>query len=372
MPTGCLPWQAVSAAVISFLSMEQSGMFPFVHNNQRRVPLVVALVVGSISLTTFARLAAESPDAAGWKEFLSLEIKAKVWSVTFSPDNKVVATGSGGYLGTPGELKLWEAATGRELASASEKRSIRWVAFSPDGKLLATAEHDDTAKLRDPRTGEVLRVLKGHESGLDSVAFSPDGKTIATSCWDKTVKLWDTTTGETLTTFRGHAKEVYNVAFSPDGQSIASGGHDGAVIIWDVKTAEQRRVLFAHQDVMHCLAYSPDGKRLASVSWDKTVKVWNAQTGKLEATLEGHSAQVLAVSFSPDGKTLASVSGRWGDGNRAPGPGEIKLWDVASQKEIAQLTGHTDRVFSVAFSPDGKTLATGSWDGTVKLWRRGE
>jgi WD40 repeat protein len=352
--------------------MEPSAMFPFVRSNQHRMPLAVALVWASMSLTTSARLAAESPDAAGWKEVLSLELKTNVWCVTFSPDNKVVATGSGGYLGTGGVLQLWEATTGRELASASEKRSIRWVAFSPDGKLLATAEHDHTAKLRDPRTCEVLLVLKGHESGLDSVAFSPDGKTIATSCWDKTVKLWDTTTGETVTTFRGHLQDVYNVAFSPDGRSIASGGKEGVVKIWDVKTAEARMTLHAHQDVLHCVAYSPDGKRLATASWDKTVTVWNTSTGKLEATLEGHSERVLAVTFSPDGKTLASVSGRWGDGNRAPGPGEIKLWDVASQKEIAHLTGHKDRIFSVAFSPDGQTLATASWDGAVKLWRRGE
>src|SRR5207244_1005661 len=105
-----------------------------------------------------------------------------------------------------------------------------------------------------------------------------------------------------------------------------------------------------------------DGKTLASGSYDNTVKLWDVATGQAKAALMGHTGGVPSVAFSPDGKTLASSSGKLGE------PGEVKLWDVATGQEKAALKGHTNSVLSVAFSGDGKTLASGSWDSTVKLW----
>ncbi|MGE5195624.1 MAG: WD40 repeat domain-containing protein [Deltaproteobacteria bacterium] len=298
--------------------------------------------------------------------------KNKVWCVAFSPDGKFLASGSGGFVGTPGELKLWNLATGEATATVDASRSVRWVAFSPDGKHLATAEHDNTAKLRDPASGIVLHELTGHESGLDTVVFAPDSATLATTSWDKTLKLWDSASGTLLKTFSGHSQQVYTAAFTPEGKELLSGSHDGMVKVWLVATASERMTVAAHDSVIHCVAFAPDGKRFATAGWDTTVRLWDAESGKRQMTLAGHREPVLAIAFSPDGKLLASVSGEWGDPKKKrptePGPGELKIWDTATGKEIATLIGHADRIFGVAFSPDGKTLATGSWDGTIKLW----
>ncbi len=296
------------------------------------------------------------------------ENKAQAWSVAFSPDGKTVASGAGGTLGNPGELKLWDAKTHKELFLVETERSVRWVAFSPDGKTIATAEHDNIAYLRDATTGKTIRAFKGHTSGIDTVAFSPDGKTLITSSWDKTAKLWNVATGEEIRTLDGHAEQVYTVAFSPKGKRVASGCNDGTIKIWDVATGKETATLSGHKGVVHSVAFGAKDKLIASVGWDKTVRLWNAKKGTEVAVLEGHTVPVLGVAFSADGTMLASVSGRWGDGNYAPGPGEIILWDVKTRKEIARITGHDDRIFAVNFSPDGKTLATASWDKTIKLW----
>jgi len=246
---------------------------------------------------------------------------------------------------------------------------VRWVVFSPDGKTLATAEHDGAARLRDADTGKVLFTLRGHRSNGDGAAFSADGKSLATCCWDGTVKLWDTASGKNVRTLGAYTKQLFTVAFGGDDR-LASGGADGRARIWQAANGKALSTLRGHTGAVHCVAFTPDGKLLASASWDKTVKLWDATTGKLLATLEGHPDPVLAVAFSPDGKTLASCSGPWGTNEMyaAPAAGDVILWDLAARKPRARMR-HPDRILGVAFSPDGKTVASAGWDGFVTLWQ---
>ncbi len=156
--------------------------------------------------------------------------------------------------------------------------------------------------------------------------------------------------------FRGHTDLVTGVIASPDGKALASVSQDRTVKIWDVATGRERATL---QERAADIAFSPDSRLLASAGdMDRTVKLWDVHTGRKRAVFRGHQDEVLAVAFSPDGKTLVS-----GSGDKT-----VKLWDLTAGQERATLRGHTSWVTAIAFSPDGKTLASGSLDETVRLW----
>ena len=237
--------------------------------------------------------------------------------------------------------------------------SVNSVAYSPDGQTLASGSNDETIKVWNVKTGNLLQTLKGHSELVYSVAYSPDGQTLASGSYDNTIKLWDINTGNLLQTLTGHSDWVRSVAYSPDGQTLASGSNDETIKLWNVNTGSLLQTLEGHSYWVKSLAYSPDGQTLASGSDDNTIKLWNVKTGKLLQTLEGHSNSVNSVAYSPDGQTLASGS----DDNT------IKLWNIKTGKLLQTFTAHSRSVSSLAYSPDGQTLASGSSDNTIKIWR---
>jgi WD40 repeat protein/energy-coupling factor transporter ATP-binding protein EcfA2 len=283
-------------------------------------------------------------------------------TVAFSPDGKAVAAD-----GLDNTVLLWDVATHRQLGRplTGHTDTVSSVTFSPDGKTVATGGLDNTVRLWDAATHHQLgRLLTAHTDGINSVTFSPDGKTLASGSGDATVRLWDVAThrqvGRPLT---GHSGPVSSVAFSPDGKTLASSSDDATVRLWDVATQRQiGRPLTGHTDTVSSAAFSPDGKTLATGGSDNTVRLWDLAThNQLGRPLTGHTGPVNAVAFSPDGETIASGSGDT----------TVRLWDVATHRQVGRpLTGHTDAISSAAFSPDGKTLATGGrgLDGTMRLW----
>jgi RNA polymerase sigma factor (sigma-70 family) len=197
-----------------------------------------------------------------------------------------------------------------------------------------------------------------------------------------------------LVTLHGHSG-LNAIALSPDGKVLASAGTDYLVKLWDVEARKERATLreaadprmpieprASHVWSVQAVVFSPDGKTLASASNDQTVKLWDVATGAEKATLRGHTVFLYSVAFSPDSKTLASAGGVQlaafksyqslkdvpKDDEALKETGEVKVWDLATGKERTFYRGDTGRVFSVAFSPDGKTLAAGLRDGAIRLW----
>ena len=277
---------------------------------------------------------------------------AYVWSISFSPDGKMLASAS-----TDRTVKLWDTSTGKEIKTLTgHTEEVRDVSFSPDGRMLASASADNTVKLWDISTGKEIKTLTGHTGLVRGISFSPDGKMLASASADNTVKLWDTT-GTLIKTLTEHTDSVNGISFSPDGKILATAGGDKTVRLWDTSTGKQIKSLTGHKRWVNGISFSPDGKMLASASFDDTVKLWDTSTGKQIKTLPGHY-DVMSISFSQDGKMLASAS--FDD--------TVKLWDTSTGKQIKSLTGHTGLVIDVSFSQDGKMLATASDDKTVKLW----
>jgi serine/threonine protein kinase/WD40 repeat protein len=205
---------------------------------------------------------------------------------------------------------------------------------------------------------DLLRTLEGQAERVRGVVFSPDGQTLASTMQDE-IHLWRVADGELLHVLQGHKADVSSVIFSPDGQFLASGSHDHTARLWRVSDASSWRVL-GHSAPVLSVAFSPDGEMLAVGTLDNAVYLWRTEDGNLLDTWS-HSAPVLSIAFSPDGQTLVSAEAQ---------TGQIRLWRVGAGEQVHLLTGHTDDVTSIAFSPAGTTLASaGRQDNTVRLWR---
>ena len=295
-------------------------------------------------------------DAQTGKEIHTfVEHKYYISAVAFSSNGEKLASGD-----RSGTVCLWNALTGNLIKILSgHTNHIPEIAFSPDANEVALASYDRTIKLFDISAGKGIRILSGNALPIQTFAYSPNGKQLVSGDLGGSVKLWDTQTNQEIKSFEGHSGIIQSVAFSPNGKLVASAGQDRSIKIWEVGTGREVRNLIADEIDVQSISFSPDGKMIVSGGGDDLVKLWDVTTGNEIKRLEAPVGSLPKVKFSPDGKWIVCSNGN----------GYFtKIWNAKTGTELVTLKEHSGSVYSTAFSPDGKIIATGSSDGTIKLW----
>lgn len=281
------------------------------------------------------------------------------YSVSFSPDGNTLTCGE------EDGIQWWDLQSGENVRNTYvERNQVYSLTFSVDGSMLVSRNSSNKIRIWDVETGRFLGSFRGDGIHFTSFAISPNGRMLATATRENKVCIWEickdelNLIGDCMLTLSEHTDEVNTVAFSPDGKSLASGSNDRTIKIWDVDSSTLQNTLTGHEDSVSVVMYLSDGSTLVSGSKDGTIHLWDVDTGEL-LTLISDAGAVSCIACSPNCKLLAHIS---------TNEKVIHLWNVQSGERVQTFEGHTQDVNEVAFSPDSKTVATVSSDGTVLLW----
>lgn len=351
-------------------------------------------------------------DVATWELLKSIPLapRLSVNGMAFSADGQRIAFASGDIVsGEHSEVSVLDATTGTTVLTLPHPTGANCLAYSPDGRFLASGSgtfRSDEGKIHlwDAKSGRLIRTLEGHTGTLSNLAFSPDSRRLASSSADKKVKIWDVASGLEAINLHGHTDNVWGLTFSPDGHRLVSSGTDQTVRVWDAsplekETGSELASLIGSGGRDNPVAMSGDGQFVASAGADAIVRVWSAKTWNQIHALHGHNGRILSLDFSADSQFLVSGgedgSARiWDvatgqqryvrvelsdiecraafrpDGWLAAigGNNALIVWDPGTGKEWPIRNVHEWRILGLAFSPNGKYLATVSADCTVKVW----
>jgi LPXTG-site transpeptidase (sortase) family protein len=286
-------------------------------------------------------------------------------AVAFSPDGSLLVSG-----GRDNTIRLWNAATGELLRST--EGHVDWVtsvAFSPDGTFLVSGSRDNTVRQFDANTGELMHVVGSHDGDVTAVAISPDGMVIASGSRDSHIKLWDVQTGQQLSSLDQFLEPVWRLAFHPNGTILASASEDGTIWLWGLwgEHSGWLKKLIGHEDPVSSIAFSPDGNYLLSGGLDGTVRYWDIRDLSIDErepilTMQGHLAPVMGVGFSADLSVAISASL----------DGTVRLWDLAGTietgRELSQIRGNGAPLTYLTLDPSNQRAASVGTDGVLNLW----
>ncbi|MHC4403702.1 MAG: WD40 domain-containing protein [Planctomycetota bacterium] len=315
------------------------------------------------------------------------EAKGNYYCVAISPDGRYALSGS-----EDNTMRLWDVQTGKQIrAFSGHEESVQCAAFMPAGRHALSAGHDGTMRLWDLETGEEIRRIDAHTFHISSMALSSDGRLAVSTCFDwrnwrdNSIRLWDMETGSKLREFEGCNNGVHCAALSPDGRHVLAGVRGAPWLgLWDVQTGKRTREFGTDGTRANRVAFSPDGRHALSGHAGEAVKdgvwadpkncvvrLWDVETGEEIRRLEGHTAPVHSVAFSPDGRYIASGSGASHDQSGKfveATDNTLRVWETETGKELCCFDPGK-AVQTVAFSPDGRFILSGGREPFLRLWK---
>ena len=299
-----------------------------------------------------------------------------VVAVDWSPNNMYIATAA-----QDGTAQLWVADSGQRLfaytsqivpaQSNDDALAVRW---SRNNERLVIGFADGTAQEVDVMSRKELFSYGNISAAINALAWSPDGSALALACGDGTVQVYEAASGKMITRFMGHLDSVAAVAWSHDGKRIASGSDDATVRVWSAATGQPLLLFKEYTRKVSSVAWSADDSRIVSCGLDNMAMIWDVRSNRAPLTYTKHKRGWLnAVAWSPDGRLIASggevgtVTGNVYIGTRGTRDVNMHVWEAA--------TGNTYAIYeslpvnALVWSPDGTRIATACSNNVSQVWR---